>query len=87
MKLPPLNELRSRIDQLPRPVRRLVFIGLLPIPGPVDEICLVLAAVLMATVYRRRLSLHISNFVWGAVVGSVLIEVAIIGLLLHSLVP
>jgi len=40
-------------DRLPRPVRWLLVFGLLPIPGPVDEVALVLAALLLLC-YRRR---------------------------------
>jgi len=39
--------------RLPRPVRWLLVIGLLPIPGPVDEVVLVLAALLLLC-YRRQ---------------------------------
>jgi hypothetical protein len=40
-------------DHLPRPIRWLLVFGLLPIPGPVDEVALGLAAILMLC-YRRR---------------------------------
>ena len=40
-------------ERLPRPVRWLLIFGLLPIPGPVDEIALGAAAVLLPC-YRRR---------------------------------
>lgn len=39
--------------RLPRPVRWLLAIGLLPIPGPVDEAALALAVALLF-LYRRR---------------------------------
>ena len=39
---------------LPRPLRWLVVFALLPIPGPVDEIALVLAAAVIAAFYRPR---------------------------------
>ena len=45
---------RLATDQrLPRPVRWLLIFGLLPIPGPVDEVALGLAALLLLC-YRRR---------------------------------
>ena len=40
-------------ERLPGPVRWLLVFGLLPIPGPVDEAALVLAALLLLC-YRRR---------------------------------
>ncbi|HVB52664.1 MAG TPA: hypothetical protein VNF24_00515 [Candidatus Acidoferrales bacterium] len=40
-------------ERLPRPVRWLLVFGLLPIPGPVDEVALGLAALLLLR-YRRR---------------------------------
>ncbi len=40
-------------ERLPRPVRWLLVFGLLPIPGPVDEVALGAAAVLLLC-YRRR---------------------------------
>ncbi len=39
--------------RLPRPVRWLLIFGLLPIPGPVDEVALGAAALLMLC-YRQR---------------------------------
>ncbi|MHB8394949.1 MAG: hypothetical protein ACYDC5_10695 [Candidatus Dormibacteria bacterium] len=39
-------------ERLPRPVRWLLVFGLLPIPGPVDEVALGLAALLLLC-YRR----------------------------------
>jgi hypothetical protein len=41
--------------RIPRPLRWLAAIGLLPIPGPVDELLLVLVAVPLALFYRREL--------------------------------
>lgn len=43
----------STDPRLPRPVRWLLIVGLLPIPGPVDEAALGLAA-LALLLYRRR---------------------------------
>jgi hypothetical protein len=43
-------------ERIPRPLRWLVGLGLLPWPGPVDEIVLVLAAVPLATLYREPLA-------------------------------
>lgn len=40
-------------QRLPRPVRALIWIGLLPLPGPLDEFALALAGVLLIC-YRRR---------------------------------
>ncbi|HUY54401.1 MAG TPA: hypothetical protein VMV23_04515 [Candidatus Nanopelagicaceae bacterium] len=40
-------------ERLPRPVRWLLVFGLLPIPGPVDEVALGAAAILLLC-YRRR---------------------------------
>lgn len=39
---------------LPRPLRGLLLFALLPVPGPVDEVALVLAAGLIAVFYRPR---------------------------------
>jgi hypothetical protein len=39
--------------RIPRPLRGLVIIGALPIPGPVDEAVLLLAAGLLYALYRR----------------------------------
>jgi hypothetical protein len=47
--------LAARDDQIPRPLRWLVGLGLLPIPGPVDELILLAAAVPLALFYRHRL--------------------------------
>jgi len=38
--------------RIPRPLRWLVVIGLLPVPGPFDEAVLLLAAALLFTFYR-----------------------------------
>lgn len=41
--------------RIPRPLRWLAALGLLPIPGPFDEIVLILVAVPLALFYRRPL--------------------------------
>ncbi len=40
---------------IPRPIRWLAAVGLLPIPGPVDEVVLLFVAVILAVFYRARL--------------------------------
>jgi hypothetical protein len=40
---------------IPRPLRWLAAVGLAPIPGPFDEIVLVLVAVILFVFYRGRL--------------------------------
>ena len=39
---------------LPRPLRGLLLFALLPIPGPIDEAALLLAATTIALFYRPR---------------------------------
>jgi hypothetical protein len=39
-------------SRIPRPLRALVAIGVMPIPGPFDEAVLLLAAVLLFVFYR-----------------------------------
>ena len=39
---------------LPRPLRWLMVFALLPIPGPIDEIALVITAAVIAAFYRPR---------------------------------
>jgi len=46
----------ARDPQIPRPLRWLVGIGLLPVPGPIDELILLIAAVPLALFYRDRLA-------------------------------
>jgi hypothetical protein len=41
--------------RIPRPVRGLVLVGALPIPGPVDEAVLLLAAGVLCCFYREPL--------------------------------
>jgi hypothetical protein len=42
--------------RIPRPLRALAAVGLLPIPGPLDELILALVAVPLALFYRRPLA-------------------------------
>jgi hypothetical protein len=42
--------------RIPRPLRWLAGLGLLPIPGPFDEAILVLVALPLALFYRRPLA-------------------------------
>ena len=42
----------ARDGRIPRPLRWLVVLGLVPAPGPVDEALLLLAAALLFTFYR-----------------------------------
>ena len=46
----------ARDARIPRPLRWLAALGLLPIPGPFDEAILVLVAVPLALFYRRPLA-------------------------------
>lgn len=49
-----------RDPRIPAPVRWLLLVGLLPIPGPVDEVALALAAILLLC-YRRRVRLILAE--------------------------
>ncbi|HEV8103105.1 MAG TPA: hypothetical protein VGP69_05150 [Gaiellaceae bacterium] len=42
-------------QRIPRPLRWLAALGLLPIPGPVDEVVLLLVAIPLGLLYRRPL--------------------------------
>jgi hypothetical protein len=42
-------------QRIPRPLRWLAALGLLPIPGPVDEAVLLLVAIPLGLFYRRPL--------------------------------
>jgi hypothetical protein len=46
----------SRDPRIPRGLRWLAALGLLPIPGPIDEAILLIVAVPLALFYRRPLS-------------------------------
>jgi hypothetical protein len=43
-------------ERIPRPLRWVAALGLLPIPGPFDEIVLLLVAVPLGLFYRRPLA-------------------------------
>lgn len=43
-------------ERIPRPLRWLVALGLLPVPGPFDEAVLLIAAVPLAVLYRTPLA-------------------------------
>jgi len=42
-------------ESIPRPIRWLAAIGLLPIPGPFDEAVLLVVALILAVFYRDQL--------------------------------
>ena len=42
-------------ERIPRPIRWLAGIGLLPIPGPFDEAVLLVVALILSVFYRREL--------------------------------
>jgi hypothetical protein len=46
----------ARDERIPKPLRALAGLGLLPIPGPVDEIVLLVAAIPLVLFYRRHLA-------------------------------
>jgi hypothetical protein len=46
----------ARDRRIPRPLRWIAALGLLPIPGPFDEAVLVLVAIPLALFYRRPLA-------------------------------
>jgi hypothetical protein len=43
-------------ERIPRPLRWVAALGLLPIPGPFDEVILILVALPLALFYRRPLA-------------------------------
>lgn len=43
---------------IPRWLRALLIFGALPIPGPIDDIVLVLVVVVLITCYRDRIAHH-----------------------------
>ena len=43
----------ARDSRIPKPVRGVAAVGLLPIPGPVDEIVLLLVAPILVAFYRE----------------------------------
>jgi len=45
----------ARDERIPRPLRWLAALGLLPIPGPFDEVILVIVAIPLALFYRDPL--------------------------------
>jgi hypothetical protein len=47
--------LLARDSRIPSPLRWVAAIGLLPIPGPVDELVLLLVAPLFALFYREEM--------------------------------
>ncbi len=49
-------KLLARDGRIPRPLRGLVAFGLLPIPGPVDELVLLVVGVVLWLFYRRTLT-------------------------------
>jgi hypothetical protein len=51
----------ARHDGIPKPLRWLAAIGLLPVPGPFDEAVLVLVAAILYVFYRPQL-----RAVWDA---------------------
>jgi hypothetical protein len=53
--------LLARDGRVPRPLRGLVAVGLLPVPGPFDEAVLLLAGLVLWVFYRDSL-----RRAWGA---------------------
>jgi hypothetical protein len=45
----------ARDGRIPRPLRALVALGLLPVPGPFDEAVLLVAAALLFAFYRGHM--------------------------------
>jgi hypothetical protein len=48
-------KLLARDGRIPKPLRGLAAFGLLPIPGPVDEVVLLLVGAVLWLFYRRTL--------------------------------
>jgi hypothetical protein len=48
-------EVLARDGRIPRPLRGLAAVGLLPIPGPVDEAVLLVVAAILFVFYRDTL--------------------------------
>ena len=48
-------KLLARDGRIPRPLRALAAFGVLPIPGPVDELVLLLIGVVLWLFYRQML--------------------------------
>jgi hypothetical protein len=48
-------EILVRDGRIPRPLRGLAALGLLPVPGPFDEVLLVVVGLLLWTFYRQPL--------------------------------
>ena len=49
-------KLLARDGRIPRPLRALAAFGVLPIPGPVDELALLVVGVVLWLFYRRTLT-------------------------------
>ena len=47
--------LLARDGRIPRPLRGLAAFGVLPVPGPVDELALLVVGVILWLFYRRTL--------------------------------
>ena len=48
-------KLLARDGRIPRPLRALAAFGMLPIPGPIDELALLVVGVVLWLFYRRTL--------------------------------
>ena len=49
-------QLLARDGRIPRPLRWLAGVGLLPIPGPLDEVVLVVVAAALWAFYREKVT-------------------------------